>query len=155
VKPSLGFESDLAELNPSGTSWKTDNFFRTTQKHKIQRTDYSENWHTFGLEWDKDYLYTWVDNRLQQVLYVDFKKQDLWQRGHFQGEYENSTQLTNPWFNGGKNAPFDQKFYLILNVAVGSRNGWFRYVFGSLARFCVSPSLTHVIQGRSWSQAMG
>ncbi|KAK5041227.1 hypothetical protein LTR13_002702 [Exophiala sideris] len=114
-----------------GISWKTDNFFRTTQKHKIQRTDYSEGFHTFGLEWTEDYLYTWVDNRLQQVLYVDFKKQDLWQRGHFQDDYENSTLLTNPWFNGGRNAPFDQKFYLILNVAVGSRNGWFSDGVGS------------------------
>ena len=113
-------------------SWKTDSFFRTTTTHKIQRTDYSEGFHTFGLEWTKDYLYTWVDNRLQQVLYVDFKKQDLWQRGHFQDVYENSTLLTNPWFNGGRNAPFDQKFYLILNVAVGSRNGWFSYVLAAL-----------------------
>ncbi|KAK7897987.1 hypothetical protein LTR67_004619 [Exophiala xenobiotica] len=115
-----------------GTSWKTDNFFRTTEKHKIQRTDYSEGFHTFGLEWSEDYLYTWVDNRLQQVLYVDFKKQDLWQRGHFQGDYENGTLLTNPWYiSGNKNAPFDQKFYLILNVAVGSRNGWFSDGVGS------------------------
>ncbi|KAJ9603933.1 hypothetical protein H2200_011455 [Cladophialophora chaetospira] len=110
-----------------GTSWKTDNFFRTTNKYKIQRTDYSEGYHTFGLEWSKDYLYTWVDNKLQQVLYVDFKKQDFWSRGHFQDNYENGTQLTNPWYiSGNKNAPFDQKFYLILNVAIGSRNGWFQ-----------------------------
>ncbi|KAK5275865.1 hypothetical protein LTR40_012377, partial [Exophiala xenobiotica] len=93
---------------------------------------YSEGFHTFGLEWSEDYLYTFVDNRLQQVLYVDFKKQDLWQRGHFQGDYENGTLLTNPWYiSGNKNAPFDQKFYLILNVAVGSRNGWFSDGVGS------------------------
>jgi hypothetical protein len=84
---------------------------------------------TFGLEWSENYLYTWVDSRLQQVLFVDFKKKDFWQRGHFQGQYENGTLLTNPWYiSGNKNAPFDQKFYLILNVAVGSRNGWFLYV---------------------------
>ncbi|KAK5210466.1 hypothetical protein LTR47_000357 [Exophiala xenobiotica] len=99
---------------------------------KHVRTDYSEGFHTFGLEWSEDYLYTFVDNRLQQVLYVDFKKQDLWQRGHFQGDYENGTLLTNPWYiSGNKNAPFDQKFYLILNVAVGSRNGWFSDGVGS------------------------
>ena len=35
--------------------------------------------------------------------------------------------MTNPWANSTSpaNAPFDQSFYLILNVAVGSRNGWF------------------------------
>ena len=80
----------------------------------------------FGLEWSKDYLYTYVDNRLQQVLYVDFTKQTFWQRGKFEGQFENGTLLTNPWYvSSNTNAPFDQKFYLILNVAVGSRNGWF------------------------------
>jgi len=92
--------------------------------------------HTFGLEWSEKYLYTWVDNQLQQVLYVDFKKQDLWDRGHFQGQFENGTLLTNPWYiSGNNNAPFDQKFYLILNVAVGSRNGWFVYVLTALGSF--------------------
>jgi hypothetical protein len=35
--------------------------------------------------------------------------------------------LSNPWANSTspKNAPFDQSFFLILNVAVGSGTGWF------------------------------
>ena len=44
---------------------------------------------------------------------------------------EDQTLLANPWALSNSttgNAPFDQKFYLILNVAVGSRNGWFLYV---------------------------
>lgn len=70
-----------------------------------------------------------MDNRLQQVLYVDFKKQNFWQRGKFQGQYENGTLLTNPWYTSdNKNAPFDQQFYLILDLAIGSRNGYFPYV---------------------------
>lgn len=60
------------------------------------------------------------------MLYVDFKKQNLWQFGKFQGQYENGSLLTNPWYTSGNtNAPFDQKFYLILNVAVGGRTGYF------------------------------
>ena len=32
----------------------------------------------------------------------------------------------DPWVNGTANvAPFDQPFYLIMNVAVGGTNGWF------------------------------
>ncbi len=41
---------------------------------------------------------------------------------------ENSTLFTNPWAASNSstgNAPFDQPFYLILNVAVGSTIGWF------------------------------
>jgi hypothetical protein len=50
----------------------------------------------------------------------------LWNKGGFADTIVNSTHLVNPWAKTGKgNTPFDQKFYLILNVAVGSRNGWF------------------------------
>jgi hypothetical protein len=41
---------------------------------------------------------------------------------------ENKTLLDNPWADSKSttgNAPFDQSFYLILNVAVGGTNGWF------------------------------
>lgn len=38
----------------------------------------------------------------------------------------NGTAYANPWIDGQVNAPFDQPFYLILNVAVGATNGWFR-----------------------------
>ena len=41
---------------------------------------------------------------------------------------ENATLLANPWADSKSttgNAPFDQDFYLILNVAVGGTNGWF------------------------------
>ena len=38
----------------------------------------------------------------------------------------NGTRLVDPWSQTGSDAtPFDQNFYLILNVAVGGTNGWF------------------------------
>ena len=74
-------------------------------------------------------MYTYLDGRLTQVLYVDFfGNNPLWQRGSFADKSENNTLFSNPWVNSTSktgNAPFDQKFFLILNVAVGSRNGWF------------------------------
>jgi hypothetical protein len=33
--------------------------------------------------------------------------------------------LDNPWRNNAENAPFDQRFYLIINLAVGGTNGFF------------------------------
>jgi beta-glucanase (GH16 family) len=32
---------------------------------KLQRGDYSENFHTFGLEWSPDYIIAYVDNGLK------------------------------------------------------------------------------------------
>ena len=33
--------------------------------------------------------------------------------------------VDNPWRGQGANAPFDQEFYLVLNLAVGGTNGYF------------------------------
>lgn len=62
-------------------------------------------------------------------MYLNFRgKETMWERGDFSHRTENSSLLENPWTKAGnKNAPFDQKFYLILNVAVGAGNGWFLY----------------------------
>ncbi len=40
------------------------------------------------------------------------------------------TQWNNPWQDGPINAPFDQDFYLIINLAVGGTNGYFPDGFG-------------------------
>jgi hypothetical protein len=42
---------------------------------------------------------------------------DFFTKGGFSG--------FNAWEGQGNNAPFDQEFYLILNVAVGGVNGYF------------------------------
>ena len=41
-----------------------DAFWRTSGKHNLRRTDYSAQFHTFGLEWSEDYLFTYIDSRL-------------------------------------------------------------------------------------------
>jgi hypothetical protein len=47
-----------------GPSPETDGFWRTSGKHNLRRTDYSEAFHTYGLEWTKDYLFMYIDNQL-------------------------------------------------------------------------------------------
>jgi hypothetical protein len=50
----------------------------------------------------------------------------FWEYGHFPLADRNGTRLINPWKGTGNNAsPFDQDFYLVLDVAVGGTNGWF------------------------------
>lgn len=110
-----------------GPTPETDSFWRSTRGKNIRRTDYTKGFHTYGIEWSKDYLFTYIDSPLQQVMYWKFEKdRTMWQQGHFEGLTVNSSLVVDPWSQtGNPSTPFDQPFYLILNVAVGSRNGWF------------------------------
>jgi hypothetical protein len=59
-------------------------------------------------------------------MYTHFSE-PFWQYGQFPLSDSNGTRLEDPWSWTGDNAtPFDQSFYLIINVAVGGTNGWFK-----------------------------
>lgn len=63
-----------------GLDSSTDMFQLTNQKHTLRRSDYSQGYHKYGLEWSEKYLYTFIDNRLVQVLSVGFGKVNMWTR---------------------------------------------------------------------------
>ena len=86
---------------------------------------FRSGFNTFGLEWSQKYIFTYVNSRLLQVLYTNFNK-PMWNRGGFPESTSNGTRLADVWSQTGRdNTPFDQEFYLILNLAVGGTNGWF------------------------------
>ncbi|KAF8864604.1 putative beta-1,3-glucan-binding protein [Acephala macrosclerotiorum] len=106
--------------DPANDAW-----WRTNVKRSALHTTYAQTSHTFGLEWSQKYLFTYINNNLLQVLYTNFN-QPLWQRGGFPLSDSNGTRLQDAWSVTGRDqTPFDQEFYLILNVAVGGTNGWF------------------------------
>ncbi|KAH7031439.1 putative gram-negative bacteria binding protein [Microdochium trichocladiopsis] len=112
-----------------GPNTDLDMFAKTTDSHWIRHTDYSKDFHLYGLVWTDTHIYTYVDNVLRQTLYVGFSEKagTLYQRGGFDKmNIGGGGSPFNPWA-GSKNfnAPFDQSFYLILNVGVGSTNGYF------------------------------
>ncbi|KAF7870259.1 hypothetical protein EAF04_004007 [Stromatinia cepivora] len=108
-----------------GPDSDNDAFWRTNVKRSALHTTYSTGFHKYGLEWSQKYLYTYIDSKLLQVLYNTFNE-PLWQRGDFPDSSSNGTRIVDVWSQTGRvNTPFDQKFYLILNVAVGGTNGWF------------------------------
>lgn len=84
------------------------------------------------MEWDQENIYFYLKTRITQTLFVAFsRRKDLWQLGEYAHTSENSTLLVDPWTKTNSttgNAPFDQSFYLVLNVAVGGTNGWFPQV---------------------------
>lgn len=107
--------------NTANDGWWTNNV-----KRQALHTTYSSGFHTFGLEWSSKYVFTYIDTRLLQVMYTHFDK-PFFQRGHFPLTDSNGTRLDDPWsYTGRTNTPFDQDFYLIMNVAVGGTNGWFK-----------------------------
>jgi len=102
-----------------------DGWYMNNVKREALHTTYSAGFHTFGLEWSEKYVFSYIDTRLLQVMYASFNK-PFWQKGNFPPSDSNGTRLVDPWSQTGKDStPFDQDFYLILNVAVGGTNGWF------------------------------
>ncbi|KAF8151651.1 GH16 beta-1,3-glucan recognition protein [Crassisporium funariophilum] len=93
----------------------------------LRRGSYDQDFHTYALEWDKSFIRMYVDTRLHHLLDLRMNE-PFFERGDFPPVVQNGSEaviLTNPWINGTNAAPFDQPFYLILNVAVGGTNGWF------------------------------
>jgi beta-glucanase (GH16 family) len=126
-------DTKLTKRSTGTTHWgptvQSDAYWRSTGAKKIRRGEYSDSYHTYGMQWTEDYIYFYVDSRVKQILFLGYKeKKPLYEFGDFAAQAENSTLLDNPWANSTSttgNAPFDQDFYLILNVAVGGTNGWF------------------------------
>lgn len=109
-----------------GPNVANDAWWRTNNKRQALHTTYAKGFNTFGLEWSQKYIFTYVNSYLLQVTYTNFNK-NLWKRGGFPDMESNGTKLTDPWaISPNKNAPFDQSFYLVLSLAVGSTNGWFQ-----------------------------
>ena len=90
-------------------------FWKTTRGKALRRTDFSKGYHTFGIEWSKDYLFTYLDSRLQQVLYMNFRgSKTLWDRGDFASKVDNGVLLQNPWNTTG-NTQLTLRPTLLLN----------------------------------------
>ncbi|KAF7724623.1 hypothetical protein EC973_000867 [Apophysomyces ossiformis] len=83
----------------------------------VDNTTFADDFHTYGLDWSEQGLRTYVDDKT--LLFIDFDK-SFWDRGHF------PKWSMNPWEAGDISAPFDQEFYLILNVAVGGTNAFWK-----------------------------
>ncbi|KAI8934716.1 hypothetical protein NX059_008405 [Plenodomus lindquistii] len=109
-----------------GPNALNDGWWLNNVKRKALHTNYAAGYNTFGVEWSEKYIFTYINTRLQQVLFTSFA-QPFWDYGRFPLSDTNGSRLANPWQNTGSNAsPFDQPFYLVINVAVGGTNGWFK-----------------------------
>ncbi|KZM18687.1 uncharacterized protein EKO05_0006523 [Ascochyta rabiei] len=108
-----------------GPDTANDGWWRNNVKRKALHTTYAAGYNIFGVEWSEKYIFTYINTRLLQVMYTHFDE-PFFEYGRFPLADSNGTRLDNPWAATGSNtSPFDQDFYLIINVAVGGTNGWF------------------------------
>jgi len=100
-----------------GPDWSTNKYI-LTHKEYTHAQSLGDEFHVYGLYWDENQLYTYLDTPDNKVLEVDFTQESFWQRGGF-------TLKDNPWVGESNAAPFNREFYLVLNLAVGGTNGYF------------------------------
>ncbi|KIJ43534.1 glycoside hydrolase family 16 protein [Sphaerobolus stellatus SS14] len=117
VRGSLNWGPTVA-LN---AAWRTFGFWFDRRK------SFANDFHIYTMEWSPEFIRMSVDNRLHKMLELRFNE-PFFTRGDFPAVIENGTDsitLPNPWASGSDSTPFDQPFYLIMNVAVGGTSGWF------------------------------
>jgi len=102
------------------------NGYSLTRKIKTLNNgrNYNDDFHTFGFYWDKNRLYTYLDNPSNINLDVDLTK-SFWKKANDANLGWEAAKYFNPWKNQDISAPFNQEFFLILNNAVGGTNGYF------------------------------
>ncbi|KAI9459526.1 glycoside hydrolase family 16 protein [Boletus coccyginus] len=124
--PNQGIDYVRGSLNWGPLSF-LNAFYKTFGWWTQRRTDYGEAFHTYVLEWTSSFLRVYVDSRLNFMLELSFNE-PFFTRGDFPSVVINGSTpivLQNPWVNGTNATPFDQPFYLILDLAVGGTSGWF------------------------------
>ncbi|KAJ7737882.1 GH16 beta-1,3-glucan recognition protein [Mycena maculata] len=124
--PYQGINYVRSSLN-WGPSPALNEVAKTYGFYKSRRGRYDSGFHTYGLEWSEGFIRMYVDSRLSYMMQIPLNE-PFWDRGDFPSVVQNGSEnikLENPWVNGTQAAPFDQSFYLIMNIAVGGTNGWF------------------------------
>ena len=100
-----------------GVSYQQDDY---PQAHSTKTgVDLTADFHTYGLIWNETYIGTYFDNESNIVLDFPITK-SFWSLTGL-----SSPPWDNPWVGQANNAPFDQRFYLIINLACGGTGGYF------------------------------
>ncbi|XP_060073960.1 beta-1,3-glucan-binding protein-like [Ylistrum balloti] len=95
-------------LDKSYDPWQTAHVEKTLPQGTL-----ADDFHKYGVEWTEDHIKFLFDD--QETLTVTPPAQGgFWKHGNL-----DKSGFENPYRNASKIAPFDQQFYLIMNVAVG------------------------------------
>jgi beta-glucanase (GH16 family) len=99
-----------------GPAWDANSYLKT---HKTLKpgVDLTEDFHVYGLIWNETYMGTYFDDETHPVLSHHITE-SFWSLGGWK-------TWNNPWVGEPNNAPFNRRFYLLINVAAGGTNGYF------------------------------
>ncbi len=104
-----------------GANWASNQYLKTHAEYKNPSGSLGNEFHTYGMLWTEEGIKTYIDSEANTVLDVKFPRgSSLWDRSGLDSE-----NRANPWKGRGPSAPFDQKFFLLLNVAVGGTGLYF------------------------------
>ncbi|XP_049958309.1 beta-1,3-glucan-binding protein-like [Schistocerca serialis cubense] len=81
---------------------------------------YDKDFHSYQLEWTPDYMKFSIDGT--EIGTVTPTDEGFWSYGGFNTDLP---AAENPWRYATKMAPFDQEYYIIINLAIGGTNGYF------------------------------
>ncbi|KAH8835948.1 ectomycorrhiza-upregulated GH16 glucan endo-1,3-beta-glucosidase precursor [Flagelloscypha sp. PMI_526] len=110
-----------------GPSVEYNSVAKTYSWWSDKRHSFADDFHTYVLEWTETFMRIYVDTRVHTLLDIRFNK-PFFERGDYPKvtvEDGKLVPIENPWVNGSWAAPFDQEFFLVMNLAVGGNNGWF------------------------------
>lgn len=93
-----------------GPHWENNGVHQATYTKNLS-PGFNEDFHNFNLTWSPEKIEFSIDNEVIGSVYAG---EGFWRRGEFE-----SSGHFNPWMNSTAMAPFDQEFYLIINLAVG------------------------------------
>jgi hypothetical protein len=116
-----------------GTSTSCDIYSTHSDQLVLNHTEEIENdedlsrlcddYHLFGVKWDATSIETYLDDAITNkiTLYNESDvRGDFWTRG-----VAACATGANPWDGQADNAPFDQKFKLVIELDAGSYDGFF------------------------------
>ena len=103
-----------------GPNFRADSFLKTSATTNKNKGSFADGFHLYGLEWSQDKIIFSIDKKI--TLNITIGEGGFWKLGNFENYFPN---VSNPWKMGTKMAPFDQEFYIVMNVAVGGTNEYF------------------------------
>jgi beta-glucanase (GH16 family) len=102
-----------------GVDWTQNRYDKTHGVYHHPNGRLSDEFHTYGLYWSEDRLYTYIDSPDNIVMDVDLDEL-FYEKGEFSDNFQ------NPWRGEQeRGAPFNQEFHIIINLAVGGTVGFF------------------------------